>query len=212
MNEKNLIPFTDRSESEVREMNSKGGVKSGETRRRKRDFNKLARQFLEADTGREDLRAALQESGFDDDQSNAAALIMQIAAEAFSGNVRAAELLIKLAGSDPDQKRKDAELKLKQEELKLKRELVKQQTIKLKHLNFGDDEENAWIIGYDPDNTAFEPFRQIALMEIEEAIESGKDLEDLEDKRGSWLEDYVTRRIADYLIRNKQKTLKEEKE
>lgn len=32
----NLIPFTERSEEEVRELNKKGGIKSGEVRREKR--------------------------------------------------------------------------------------------------------------------------------------------------------------------------------
>jgi len=212
MNEKNLIPFEQRTESEQREIRKKGGVKSGETRRLNRDLKKLAKRFLNADTGREDLRAALRENGFDDDISNAAALVLQIASEAFSGNMRAAELLIKLSGNDPDQKRKDAELKIKQEDLKLKRDFIKQQTIKLKRFNFGDDEDNDWIIGYDPDNNAFEPFRQIALMEVEEAIKDGKDLEALENHFGSMLEQYVTRRIADYLIKKKQEYLKEERE
>lgn len=36
MNEQNLIPFNERSESEVREMNAKGGIRSGEVRRRNR--------------------------------------------------------------------------------------------------------------------------------------------------------------------------------
>lgn len=39
----NLINFSQRSESEVREMNRKGGIKSGETRRRK----KTMREWLE---------------------------------------------------------------------------------------------------------------------------------------------------------------------
>lgn len=113
MNDKNLVPFNKRTESEQREIRKKGGIKSGEARRRKRTLKQLARQFLAADTGREDLHAALQESGFDDDHSNAAVLIMQIANEAFSGNMRAAELLIKISGEDPDQQREDKKLKMK---------------------------------------------------------------------------------------------------
>lgn len=38
MNEQNLIPFNERSESEVREMNAKGGRNSGEVRREKATF------------------------------------------------------------------------------------------------------------------------------------------------------------------------------
>ena len=38
MNEQNLIPFNERSESEARESGQKGGVKSGEVRREKATF------------------------------------------------------------------------------------------------------------------------------------------------------------------------------
>lgn len=208
MNEQNLIPFTDRSESEVREMNKKGGVKSGETRRRKRDLSKIARQFMEADTGREDLRAALQASGFDDDQSNAAALVMQIAAEAFSGNIRAAELLLKLAGNDPDQKRKDAELKIKQEELKLKRALINQQTIKLKNFNFGDTDDLNWLIQYEPNNPQDQIWLQVAAMEIDEYVKNGGNIDEITEKYRTWIEDYASRKYAEELILMKQKLLR----
>ncbi len=36
MNDSNLIPNTERSPSELREMGRKGGIKSGESRRRKK--------------------------------------------------------------------------------------------------------------------------------------------------------------------------------
>lgn len=48
-NEQNLIPFTERSESEVRKLNSKGGVNSGEARRRKRDIRLALEALLEKD-------------------------------------------------------------------------------------------------------------------------------------------------------------------
>lgn len=46
-NEQNLTPFTERSKSEVRELNRKGGIKSGETRRRKRDIRMALEALLE---------------------------------------------------------------------------------------------------------------------------------------------------------------------
>lgn len=46
-NEKNLIPFTERSESEVRELNRKGGIASGIARREKRDMAYFARLMLD---------------------------------------------------------------------------------------------------------------------------------------------------------------------
>ena len=102
MSREDLIPFNRRTEDEQKEIAKKGGVKSGESRRRKRAFKQLAKQYLDADTGCAELRSELVAHGFDNDFSNAAALIMVIGKEAFSGNLRAAELLIRLSGEDPD--------------------------------------------------------------------------------------------------------------
>lgn len=47
-NEQNLIPFTERkSKSEVREINKRGGIKSGEVRREKATFKKAIKWLLE---------------------------------------------------------------------------------------------------------------------------------------------------------------------
>ena len=45
-NEKNLIPFSERTESELREMTSKGGKKSGEVRRRKKSMKQVMEILL----------------------------------------------------------------------------------------------------------------------------------------------------------------------
>lgn len=46
MNEQNLIPNSQRSREELQEMGRKGGIASGKTRRRNREFRKLARWML----------------------------------------------------------------------------------------------------------------------------------------------------------------------
>ena len=46
MNDENLIPFNERSESEVREMNRKGGINSGKARRQKADLRKAMQEAL----------------------------------------------------------------------------------------------------------------------------------------------------------------------
>ena len=46
MNEHNLIPFSERSESEARELGSKGGKKSGESRRRKKTMKQVMSELL----------------------------------------------------------------------------------------------------------------------------------------------------------------------
>ena len=47
MAKSNLIPNSERSPSELREMGRKGGIKSGEVRRRKRDMLKMAKLWGE---------------------------------------------------------------------------------------------------------------------------------------------------------------------
>lgn len=47
LNEHNLIPNSERSPEELREMGRKGGIASGKARRKKRDTIKMAKLFLE---------------------------------------------------------------------------------------------------------------------------------------------------------------------
>lgn len=67
MNDKNLIPNSERSPSELREMGRKGGIKSGESRRRKKRLREsaalLAEIFAESDEGKKliaDLKKRLR--------------------------------------------------------------------------------------------------------------------------------------------------------
>jgi hypothetical protein len=46
MNEENLIPMNERSESEVRELGRRGGIKSGEARREKKLFKEAIEKKL----------------------------------------------------------------------------------------------------------------------------------------------------------------------
>lgn len=48
MNDSNLIPNSERTSEELREMGRKGGIKSGEVRRKKRDMRKILRIMLDA--------------------------------------------------------------------------------------------------------------------------------------------------------------------
>ena len=50
VNDSNLIPNTERSPEELREMGRKGGIASGKARRRKRDLQKLAKMLLDKQT------------------------------------------------------------------------------------------------------------------------------------------------------------------
>lgn len=116
MNEQNLIPFTERSESEVREYNSKGGKASGETRRRKRDMKQKMKALLElpaADNDKEQLEAL----GVDpDDMDNEMVLVMAMFLGAAGGDVKAFDRVMQLLGKDIGHE----ELALRKRELKLK--------------------------------------------------------------------------------------------
>lgn len=46
MNDKNLVPMSQKSKKEAREAGSKGGKKSGETRRKQADLRKMAQTIL----------------------------------------------------------------------------------------------------------------------------------------------------------------------
>ena len=47
MNDSNLIPNTERSPEELREMGGRGGIASGKSRRKKRELQKLAQMLLD---------------------------------------------------------------------------------------------------------------------------------------------------------------------
>jgi 3-methyladenine DNA glycosylase/8-oxoguanine DNA glycosylase len=47
VNDSNLIPNTERSPEELREMGRRGGIASGKSRRKKRELQKLAQMLLD---------------------------------------------------------------------------------------------------------------------------------------------------------------------
>lgn len=93
-NEQNLIPFTERSESEVREMNSKGGVNSGEARRRKRDIRLALEALLEKDI--------TDKHG--NTMSTAEAIAIKQIEKALKGDTKAFEVVRDSAGQKPSDK------------------------------------------------------------------------------------------------------------
>ena len=116
MNEKNLIPFSERSESEVREINSKGGKASGETRRRKRDMKQKMKALLELPAAAND-KEQLQALGVDpDDMDNEMVLVMAMFLGAAGGDVKAFDRVMQLLGKDIGHE----ELALRKRELRLK--------------------------------------------------------------------------------------------
>ena len=117
MNENNLIPFSERSESEVRELNSKGGKKSGEVRRKKRDMKAKMKTLLELPCqNREDFNT-VSEFGIDMEEiDNEMVMLVGLYNKAKTGDVQAIREIRNITGKDIA----SAELEIKKKELKLK--------------------------------------------------------------------------------------------
>lgn len=100
-NEKNLIPFNERTESEQREIAQKGGIASGAARRRKRSMRQAADYYLslpETDSRR--VNAMLRDQIDPEDVDNQMAVIVGIAEQAKKGNPQAATVLLKMLGEE----------------------------------------------------------------------------------------------------------------
>ena len=100
-NEKNLIPFNERTESEQREIAQKGGIASGAARRRKRSMRQAADYYLSLpETDRRRVNAMLRDQIDPEDVDNQMSVVMGIAAAAKQGDARAATVLLKMLGEE----------------------------------------------------------------------------------------------------------------
>lgn len=116
MESKNLIPQSDRSPEEVREMGRKGGIASGAARRRKRDMKQKLKLLLSlpaADNDRTELAAMGVDPG---DMDNEMVLVKALFLAAAEGDTRAFDRIMDLLGKSTARE----ELALKKQEAKRK--------------------------------------------------------------------------------------------
>ena len=108
--------FDKRSTDELREITSKGGKASGESRRRKADFRRTLNQLLTLKIDSPEWTPLLESLGIDSTLESAinAAMIK----EALSGNVKAYEVIARYSGQTE-------KTEIDQEEQKLHMEVVK---------------------------------------------------------------------------------------
>lgn len=100
-NEKNLIPFSERTESEQRDIRSAGGVASGAARRRKRSLKEAAEVFLSLPVSDKRRWNKIARTGVDpEDIDNQMAMIIGLTMAATAGDARAAKVIIDLLGED----------------------------------------------------------------------------------------------------------------
>ena len=102
-NEKNLRPGSMQSKSEVRENGRKGGIASGQARRRKKTLSELAKMIAD-NPAPDNTRAKLAKMGIsDEDANNNAVVAASIYAKAVKGNMQAVdkwEQLVAVSKSD----------------------------------------------------------------------------------------------------------------
>lgn len=107
-NEKNLIPFDKRTESEQRKIQSAGGVASGAARRRRRSLKECADYYLSLPLSDKRRWNKISRQGVDPkDIDNQMAMVIGLTERAIKGDARAAKVIIELldekAGKDEKQ-------------------------------------------------------------------------------------------------------------
>ena len=114
-NEDNLIHNSKRSPSEVRENGRKGGIASGKSRRKKANLKNALNTILTAEATSKTAQI-LEELGFEN--TNEMAIMLSLTQQAMKGNVRAIELINKMATSEKDDlDRKEQRARIKALEL-----------------------------------------------------------------------------------------------
>ena len=100
-NEENLIPCSERSKSEAREMGRAGGIASGVARRRKKSLKEAADLFLSLPVSDTKSWNKIARTGVDpEDIDNQMAIIVGLSMKAAKGDSKAAKVLFDLLGED----------------------------------------------------------------------------------------------------------------
>lgn len=94
----NLIPVTERTKKEAREISRKGGIASGKARREKADLKKKINEILSMDVFSPQFKKMLEEKGLS--VTNQTAIATVLLQKALKGDMRAIELLAKLNGNE----------------------------------------------------------------------------------------------------------------
>lgn len=102
-NEKNLIPNSERTPSELREMTRKGGIASGRARRQKKTLSELAKMIAENPAPTAAKKKLTKMGISDEDANNNACIVAAVYDKAIKGNMQAVdkwEQLVAVSKSD----------------------------------------------------------------------------------------------------------------
>ena len=97
MNDKNLVPFGERTESEQREIRQAGGIKSGETRRRKKALKALMNDLLSSDIVNDEIYNSAVDMGCSN-PTYGAAVVAAMVRQAALGDTKAFNAIVDLIG------------------------------------------------------------------------------------------------------------------
>lgn len=138
--------FDKRTTNELREISSKGGKKSGETRRRKANFRKTLNKLLTAEIDNEEWKPVLEALGVECTLETAM-LAAQIKA-AMNGDTKAAYFVAQYAGQNGQTSADDKEQRYRTERMAADAEMIRRSSG-----NTGNEDEGVEIINDAPEET-----------------------------------------------------------
>lgn len=100
----NLIPMSERTKDEQREIAQKGGVESGKARRRKRTMKEAAQIILKAPASAEQAELLKKYGIAEQDCTNLMVIMARAVQMAADGNLKAAEFVRDVLGENPQYK------------------------------------------------------------------------------------------------------------
>ena len=138
--------FDKRTTNELREISSKGGKKSGETRRRKANFRKTLNKLLTAEIDNEEWKPVLEALGMECTLETAM-LAAQIKA-AMNGDTKAAYFVAQYAGQNGQTSADDKEQRYRTERMAADAEKIRRSSG-----NTGNEDEGVETINDAPEET-----------------------------------------------------------
>lgn len=87
VNDENLIPINQRTKSEQREIQKKGGLASGKKRRQQADLRRAFQTLLRSEVNNEQMKQLLIQLGYD--PTNEMALALVVLQKALNGDMKA---------------------------------------------------------------------------------------------------------------------------
>ncbi|MGC4431170.1 hypothetical protein ACQRD4_09825 [Streptococcus hyointestinalis] len=99
-NQNNLIPLSNRSEKELREMRRKGALAATKSKRRKAELRQAFQTLLTAEVNNEQMKELLINLGYE--PTNEMALALVVLQKALNGDIRAFGQIKEIIDKDDD--------------------------------------------------------------------------------------------------------------